>query len=301
MPKKRMALRMIKDVIRLKWEAAALPRADRRRPEGLQGRGDEVRSAGQRRGPGLGDGEGLGRAPTRRPLAAPLGRGFAVRVARLGARPSRTRPQGRDADAAVAGVRRRAPARSGPGGTRSSASTTRRSPGGSSARCASTGAPARSSSSTIAGSTVPLADGKRAQVFVSAMAASSYTFACATGAQKLEDWIGSMVRALAFYGGVPQLIVPDNARALIADPDRYEPRANQTVLDFARHYGTSVLPARPGLPTRQGHRGKCGSSGLPLDPRAPSSSALRDGHRGRCGDRGTAALVERAPVPEAAR
>jgi transposase len=100
----------------------------------------------------------------------------------------------------------------------------------------------------FAGSTVPLADGKRAQVFVSAMGASSYTFACATEAQKLEDWIGSMVRALAFYGGVPQLIVPDNPRAVIADPDRYEPRANQTVLDFAQHYGTSVLPARPASP-----------------------------------------------------
>lgn len=25
----------------------------------------------------------------------------------------------------------------------------------------------------------------------------------------------------------------------------YEPRANETVHDFARHYGTSVLPARP--------------------------------------------------------
>src|SRR5690606_7661698 len=100
----------------------------------------------------------------------------------------------------------------------------------------------------FAGSTVPLTDGKRAQVFVSAMGASSYTFACATEAQKLEDWVGSMVRALAFYGGVPQLIVPDNPRAVIADPDRYEPRANQTVLDFARHYGTSVLPARPASP-----------------------------------------------------
>lgn len=100
----------------------------------------------------------------------------------------------------------------------------------------------------FAGSTVPLAGGKRAQVFVSAMGASSYTFACATEAQKLEDWIGSMVRALAFYGGVPQLIVPDNPRAVIADPDRYEPRANQTVLDFAQHYGTSVLPARPASP-----------------------------------------------------
>ena len=64
----------------------------------------------------------------------------------------------------------------------------------------------------------------RAQVFVSAMGASSYIFACATGAQRLEDWIESMVRALTFYGGVPQLIVPDNPRAVIARPDRYEPR-----------------------------------------------------------------------------
>ena len=39
------------------------------------------------------------------------------------------------------------------------------------------------------------------------MGASSHTFACATEAQKLEDWIGSMVRELAFHGGVPQLVI----------------------------------------------------------------------------------------------
>lgn len=100
----------------------------------------------------------------------------------------------------------------------------------------------------FAGPTVGLSDGSRAQVFVSAMAASSYVFACATPAQRLDDWIEAMVRALHFYGGVPQLIVPDNARAVIATPDRYEPRANDTVLDLARHYGTSVLPARPRMP-----------------------------------------------------
>ena len=100
----------------------------------------------------------------------------------------------------------------------------------------------------FAGKTVPLSDGSHAQVFVSAMGASSYTFACATGAQKLEDWIESMDRALRFYGGAPQLIVPDNARAMIVHPDRYEPRAHDTVQDFARHYGTAVLPARPYSP-----------------------------------------------------
>ena len=49
-------------------------------------------------------------------------------------------------------------------------------------------------------------------------------------------------------GGVPLLIVPDNPKAMIANPDRYEPRTNETVGDFARHYGTSVLPARPRHP-----------------------------------------------------
>jgi transposase len=35
---------------------------------------------------------------------------------------------------------------------------------------------------------------------------------------------------------------------MIANPNRYEPRTNDTVADFARHYGTSVLPARPRHP-----------------------------------------------------
>ena len=96
-----------------------------------------------------------------------------------------------------------------------------------------------------AGPTIAVGDGGRASVFVAAMGASSCTFACATPNQKMADWIGAIVRALEYYGGVPQLIVPDNARAMIAGPDRYEPRAGDTVLDFAAHYGTSVLPARP--------------------------------------------------------
>ena len=100
----------------------------------------------------------------------------------------------------------------------------------------------------FAGPTVALHDGARAQVFVAAIGASSYTFACASRAQKLEDWVECIVRALHFYGGVPQLLVPDNASALIASADRYEPCANDTVRDLARHYGTSVRPARPRSP-----------------------------------------------------
>lgn len=96
-----------------------------------------------------------------------------------------------------------------------------------------------------AGPTIGLTDGTRAHVFVAAMGASSYTYACATPRETMVDWLESTARALSFYGGVPQLIVPDNPRALISDANRYEPRSNDTVLDFARHYGTSILPARP--------------------------------------------------------
>lgn len=99
-----------------------------------------------------------------------------------------------------------------------------------------------------AGPTIGLADGSRAHIFVAALGASSYTFACATPRETMADWLQGCARALSFIGGVPQLIVPDNPRAMIASPNRYEPRANETVEDFARHYGTSVLPARPRHP-----------------------------------------------------
>jgi transposase len=99
-----------------------------------------------------------------------------------------------------------------------------------------------------AGPTLELADGSRAQVFVAAMGASSYTFACATPDQSMRSWLGAMARALSFYGGVPQLIVPDNPRALVSEACRYEPKLNQTVHDFARHYNVSILPARPYSP-----------------------------------------------------
>jgi transposase len=103
-----------------------------------------------------------------------------------------------------------------------------------------------------AGPSLALGDGSRAHIFVAALGASSYTFACASADQSMRSWLGSTARALQFCGGVPQLIVPDNARSMIAQADRYEPRVNDTVLDFARHYGCSVLPARPYSPQDKG-------------------------------------------------
>jgi transposase len=99
-----------------------------------------------------------------------------------------------------------------------------------------------------AGSTLALSNGSRAQVFVSAMGASSYVFACATVDQSMRSWLGALARAMSFYGGCAQLIVPDNPRSLVSEACRYEPKLNATVRDFARHYSVSFLPARPFAP-----------------------------------------------------
>ena len=89
---------------------------------------------------------------------------------------------------------------------------------------------------------------KRAQIFVAVLGASNYTYAEATWTQSLPDWIGSHVRALTFFGGVPALIVPDNLKAAVSVACRYEPELHPTYADLAAHYGTAVLPARPYKP-----------------------------------------------------
>ena len=89
---------------------------------------------------------------------------------------------------------------------------------------------------------------RRAQIFVAVLGASSYTFAEATWTQTLPDWIGSNRRMLEFFGGVPELLVPDNLKAAVTKASRHEPVVNATYAEFAAHYGTAVLPARPRKP-----------------------------------------------------
>jgi transposase len=52
------------------------------------------------------------------------------------------------------------------------------------------------------------------------------------------------VRAFSFFGGVPELAVPDNLRSGVTKAHRYEPDLNPTYADLASHYGVAVLPAR---------------------------------------------------------
>ena len=100
-----------------------------------------------------------------------------------------------------------------------------------------------------AGQTLPITNPKtgeitEAQIFVATLGASSYTFAEATWTQTLSDWIGSHTRAFAFFGGVTEILVPDNLKSGVTTPCRYEPGVNRTYMEMASHYGTVVIPAR---------------------------------------------------------
>ena len=100
-----------------------------------------------------------------------------------------------------------------------------------------------------AGDTMPVfnpttGEEHRAHIFVAALGASNYTYAEARWTETLPDWIGAHVNALAAIGGVPKAFVPDNLKAGITKPSRYEPGINRTYQDLADHYGCVVLPAR---------------------------------------------------------
>ena len=100
-----------------------------------------------------------------------------------------------------------------------------------------------------AGDTLPVFDPTtgeehRVHIFVAALGASNYTYAEARWSEMLPDWIGAHVNALAAIGGVPKALVPDNLKAGVTKPSRYEPGINRTYQDLADHYGCLVLPTR---------------------------------------------------------
>jgi len=74
---------------------------------------------------------------------------------------------------------------------------------------------------------------------------SSFTVGVAVKSQKTEDLIDGVVKGLERLGRSPKALVPDNLKAAVIKPHRYDPKINERFLMMANHYGISVLPARP--------------------------------------------------------
>ncbi len=86
------------------------------------------------------------------------------------------------------------------------------------------------------------------ELFVAVLGASNYTYAEATLTQRSVDFIHSHTQAVEYFGGVSAVVVPDQLRTGVVDPCRYEPTVQRTYADWARHYGTAIVPARPAKP-----------------------------------------------------
>src|SRR5437763_2408070 len=65
-----------------------------------------------------------------------------------------------------------------------------------------------------------------AQIFVAVLGASNFTYAEASWTQALGDWIGAHTRTFEAIGGVPNLLVPDNTKVAVIKACLYEPQVS---------------------------------------------------------------------------
>ncbi|MEB3221032.1 MAG: IS21 family transposase [Candidatus Sericytochromatia bacterium] len=100
------------------------------------------------------------------------------------------------------------------------------------------------SGTTVAVVTPDSGEVRQAQIFVAVLGASNFTYAEATWTQRVPDWLASHIHAFEYFGGVPTLVVPDNLKAGVTRPDRYDPDLASAYNELARHYGTAIVPAR---------------------------------------------------------
>ncbi len=100
-----------------------------------------------------------------------------------------------------------------------------------------------------AGLTIPVIDQKTGEVlntyfFVAVLGASNMFYTEPFLSQDLFSWIQAHVHTFEYFGGVTEIIVPDNLKSGVKKPCYYEPEINPTYLEMAQHYGSAIIPAR---------------------------------------------------------
>jgi hypothetical protein len=89
---------------------------------------------------------------------------------------------------------------------------------------------------------------RETELFVGVLCNSRYVFAEFSFSQKSEDFLSSHVRMLERFGGVPQVVSPDNLKSAVTKAHRYDPVINPAYTRLAEHYGFAVVPARVRTP-----------------------------------------------------
>jgi len=98
------------------------------------------------------------------------------------------------------------------------------------------------------------ADGKRRKthLFRIVLSCSRKAYSEVTFTQETECFLRALENAFRHFGGVPETVVIDNLKAGVIRPCVYDPELNPKLRDFAKHYGTCILPSRVRTPRHKG-------------------------------------------------
>jgi len=96
---------------------------------------------------------------------------------------------------------------------------------------------------------------RRAWVFVMTLSFSRHMFVKAVFDQSSTTWLELHMDAFAFFGAVPERVVPDNLKAAViraAFDSGENPELNRSYRELARHYGFVIDPTPPYAPNKKG-------------------------------------------------
>ena len=91
----------------------------------------------------------------------------------------------------------------------------------------------------------------KAEIFVAA--ASGYAFVKAIPSQSKKDFIQAHCDMFEYFGGVSELLVPDNLKSAVIRAHRYDPDINPDYATMAKHYGCAIMPTRAYKPKDKAH------------------------------------------------
>jgi len=93
---------------------------------------------------------------------------------------------------------------------------------------------------------------RRPHLFRAVLSCSRKGYSEVVWRQTTESFIRCLENAFRHYGGVTVTVVIDNLKAGVLRADWYDPELNPKLEDFARHYGTAILPTKPAMPRHKG-------------------------------------------------
>lgn len=93
---------------------------------------------------------------------------------------------------------------------------------------------------------------RRPHLFRGVLSHSRKGYSEAVWRQTAESFIRCLENAFRCFGGVPASVVIDNLKAGVLQADWFDPELNPKLEEFARYYGTVILPTKPAMPRHKG-------------------------------------------------